>query len=80
MADFEPDGASSTDPFEALSGLVGLDGTRVWLENVGHTARLWQREGRSTAGLLGNMVFAGVCRPALVNAAQGIAMSGTALT
>jgi hypothetical protein len=59
IADFEVDGPDAKEPLDALNGLFGIDSIRERLEGYGRAANVWQREGRSTAGIVGNMVFTG---------------------
>ncbi len=59
----DPEGRSGPGslrhPLDALKDLYGMEGLRDRLEAIGQRIQVRQREGRSTAGIVGNMVFTG---------------------
>jgi hypothetical protein len=80
VGDFDVDGSGAKEPLDALNGLFGIDDIRERLEGYGQTANVWQREGRSTAGIVGNMVFTGsVKHLTLCNTPHCTALHCTAL-
>ena len=60
MEDVEVDGAvRRADPLAALKGLSDVGDFRRRLEDIGHRIAVRRKEGRSTAGIVGNFVFTG---------------------
>lgn len=63
LSDISEDGGGASgsrkDPLDALRGLHGMDFLRTRLESIGQRILVRQREGRGTAGIIGNMVFTG---------------------
>jgi hypothetical protein len=61
VEDFEKDGGKGAllHPLDALKSFHGLTEFRERMEAIGQTAKVKQREGRSTDGTVSNMVFTG---------------------